>query len=57
MAEETWLNHQPLMENAKDNKEKAKKDQDKHCEQVEYDWHQQDQHYKIELACHQAILN
>lgn len=45
------------MENAKDNREQAKEDQEERCEEVEYDRRQRDQHYKMEMACHQAILD
>lgn len=57
MAEETRLNHQRLMENAKDNREQAKEDREERREQVEYDRRQRDQHHEMEMARHQAILN
>ncbi len=57
IAEETQLNHHRLIANAKDNKEQARKDPKKHCKQVEYDPRQRDQHHKMEMAQHQAILN
>ena len=57
MAEETQLNHQRLIENAKSNREQAKKYWEERRKQVEYDQRQRDQHHKIEMTRHQTILN
>lgn len=45
------------MENAKDHKEQAKLDREEQREQVEFNRRQCDQHYKMEMVRHQAILN
>ncbi len=37
MAEKARLNHLWLMENTKNDKERAKKDQGDHCQPVKYD--------------------
>ncbi len=57
MAEETWLNCQRLIENAKGNSKQTKKDQKERREQVEYDRCKGDQHHKIEMVRYQAIFN
>lgn len=45
------------MENTKNDKERAKKNQGEHCQPVKYHWRQRDQNHKIKIAQHQAIVN